>query len=130
MYSKTTNDITVTVKPTYLEDQSEPDENHYVWSYHITIENQGGDHIRLCSRHWQITDANGVIQEVEGDGVVGEHPRLHPGESFEYTSGAPLRTPGGIMVGTYQVEGHDGKGFTVDIPAFSLDSPYQTSVLH
>lgn len=130
MYSKTTNDITVTVEPAYLEDQSSPDEDHFVWSYHITIRNEGKDHIQLLSRHWQITDANGLMQEVRGEGVVGEQPHLAPGESYEYTSGAPLATPGGIMVGTFEMENNAGQAFLVDVPAFSLDSPYQKSVVN
>lgn len=130
MYSKTTNGITVSVEPSYLEDQSSPENNQYVWAYRITIENRGNEPARLRSRYWRITDANGVMQEVEGDGVVGEQPLLRPGETFQYTSGAPLGAPGGIMVGTYRMEGQDGRVFTVDIPAFSLDSPYQHSMIH
>ena len=130
MYSKTTKGVTVTVQPTYLEDQSDPGGRHFVWAYHVTISNGGGETIRLRSRYWRITDGNGVVQEVEGEGVVGEQPLLAPGESYEYTSGTPLPTPGGIMVGTYRMENPDGNAFTVDIPAFSLDSPHQRSVLH
>lgn len=130
MYSKTTHNIQVTVEPTYLDDQSAPEDGRYIWSYHVRIENKGGETIQLLSRYWKITDGNGVTQEVEGEGVVGEQPLLYPGDSYEYTSGAPLPTPGGIMVGAYQVESGDGEAFTVDIPAFSLDSPYQSLVLH
>lgn len=130
MYSKTTRDITVTVKPTYLDEQSDPGGDHYVWAYQVTIRNGGAKAIQLRSRYWKITDENGVVKEVEGEGVVGEQPMLAPGESFEYTSGTPLPTPGGIMVGAYRMESTDGETFTVDIPAFSLDSPYQHSVLH
>ena len=125
MYSQTTHAIRVTVKPFYLEDQSSPAENHYVWAYHVRIENTGTERVQLRTRHWRITDALGRIQEVRGPGVVGEQPILAPGESFEYTSGTPLPTPSGIMVGTYQMEGPDGGMFDVRIPAFSLDSPHQ-----
>ena len=125
MYSQTTHAIRVTVKPFYLEDQSSPAENHYVWAYHVRIENTGTERVQLRTRHWRITDALGRIQEVRGPGVVGEQPILAPGESFEYTSGTPLPTPSGIMVGTYQMEGPDGGLFDVRIPAFSLDSPHQ-----
>ena len=125
MYSQTTHAIRVTVKPFYLEDQSSPAENHYVWAYHVRIENTGTEKVQLRTRHWRITDALGRIQEVRGPGVVGEQPILAPGESFEYTSGTPLPTPSGIMVGTYQMEGPDGGLFDVRIPAFSLDSPHQ-----
>lgn len=130
MYSKKTQDIIVTVEPNYLDEQSAPEDDHYVWSYHITISNEGEAPITLRSRYWKITDGNGVVQEIEGEGVVGEQPMLGPGDSYEYTSGAPLPTPGGIMVGTYKMEMPDGQFITVEIPAFSLDSPYQSSVLH
>lgn len=125
MYSETTRSIRVTVKPVYLEDQSSPGENHYVWAYHVRIENLGRDVVQLRNRYWRITDSFGRVQEVRGAGVVGEQPVLKPGEIFEYTSGTPLHTPSGIMVGTYQMETHGGEKFDVAIPAFSLDSPHQ-----
>ncbi|MCB9991273.1 MAG: Co2+/Mg2+ efflux protein ApaG [Rhodospirillales bacterium] len=130
MYSKVTNNIRVSVEPAYLEDQSAPEDSHYVWSYHVKIQNEGAETIQLRSRYWKITDNNGITQEVEGDGIVGEQPKLEPGGSYEYTSGAPLPTPGGIMVGTYRMFRDNGEDFLVDIPAFSLDSPYQHSVLN
>jgi ApaG protein len=125
MYSATTRSIRIVVRPTYLEDQSSPAESHYVWAYHVRIENQGGETVQLRTRYWRITNALGQIKEVRGPGVVGEQPVLEPGDSFEYTSGTPLGTPSGIMVGTYQMETRDGEMFDVDIPAFSLDSPHQ-----
>ena len=125
MYSETTRGIQVTVRPDYLEDQSSPVENHYVWAYHVRIENRGNVTVQLKSRHWKITDALGRLQEVQGAGVVGEQPVLGPGEAFEYTSGTPLSTPSGIMAGTYQMQAPDGQTFDVTIPAFSLDSPHQ-----
>lgn len=125
MYSETTHGIRITVRPDYLDDQSSPDENHFVWAYHVRIENQGTVTVQLKSRHWKITDAMGRLQEVQGPGVVGEQPVLKPGESFEYTSGTPLSTPSGIMAGSYQMQGPDGQVFDVAIPAFSLDSPHQ-----
>lgn len=125
MYSETTRGIHVTVRPDYLEDQSSPTENHYVWAYHVRIENRGTETVQLISRHWKITDALGRLQEVQGAGVIGEQPVLQPGGSFEYTSGTPLSTPSGIMAGTYQMQGPDGATFDVAIPAFSLDSPHQ-----
>ena len=124
-YQETTRAITVTVEPTYLEDQSSPEESHYVWKYHVRIDNGGEETVQLRNRYWRITDSLGRIQEVRGPGVVGEQPILHPGESFEYTSGTPLKTPSGIMVGTYQMESEKGELFDVNIPAFSLDSPHQ-----
>jgi ApaG protein len=125
MYSETTDAIRVTVQPMYLEEQSSPGDNHYVWAYHVRIENTGGDTVRLLTRHWKITDSLGRVQEVRSAGVVGEQPVLPPGRAFEYTSGTPLPTPSGIMVGSYGMESEDGRRFDVAIPAFSLDSPHQ-----
>ena len=125
MYSAETRDIEVTVKPFFLEDQSAPQESHFVWAYWIRIENRGGETVQLRNRFWKITDALGRVQEVRGAGVVGEQPVLKPGEAYEYTSGTPLGTASGIMVGTYQMEGESGDVFDVSIPAFSLDSPHE-----
>jgi ApaG protein len=125
MYTQKTKNISVTVTPIYLEDQSEPAEDHYVWAYQVRIENDGVETVQLRSRHWRITDANGLVQEVRGAGVVGEQPVLEPGETFEYTSGTPLNAPSGIMVGSYEMQTDDGDMIEVDIPAFSLDSPHQ-----
>src|ERR1700747_2993084 len=125
MYSEITRSIKVSVKPFYLEDQSSPAADRYVWAYHVRIENCGLETGQLRIRHWQITDSRGQMQEVRGAGVVGEQPVLAPGESFEYTSGTPLPTPSGIMVGTYEMETWGGESFSVRIPAFSLDSPHQ-----
>ena len=124
-YESVTRGIKVVVKPFYLDDQSEPDENHFVWAYHVEIVNDGHERVQLRTRYWRITDALGRVQEVRGPGVVGEQPVLDPGEAFEYTSGTPLPTPSGIMAGTYQMEGTNGEQFDVEIPAFSLDSPHQ-----
>lgn len=124
MYSETTHAIRVSVRPQFLDDQSSPAENHYVWAYTVQIENTGGEVVQLRARHWHITDALGRVQEVRGAGVVGEQPVLSPGQSFEYTSGTPLSTSSGIMVGSYQMERSDGSRFDVRIPAFSLDSPH------
>jgi ApaG protein len=125
MYSATTRSIQVTVRPVFLEEQSSPGEDHFVWAYHVRIENQGRETVQLRTRHWRITDALGRVHEVRGPGVVGEQPVLEPGEAFEYTSGTPLKTPSGIMVGSYQMETDRGETFDVEVPAFSLDSPHQ-----
>lgn len=124
-YSATTRHIRVTVTPTYLDDQSAPNDSHFVWSYHVKIDNFGQETVQLLSRHWKITDARGELHEVRGTGVIGEQPTLEPGDSYEYTSGTPLATPSGIMLGTYQMENERGEQFDIEIPAFSLDSPYQ-----
>ncbi|WP_114393222.1 Co2+/Mg2+ efflux protein ApaG [Oleisolibacter albus] len=129
MYSESTRSIRVSVEPRYLPDQSDPAEGRYLWSYTVRIENQGGETVQLRTRHWQITDALGRRQEVRGAGVVGEQPVLTPGAAFEYTSGTPLPTPSGIMVGSYRMVTADGEPFDVRIPAFSLDSPHQQRCL-
>ncbi len=129
-YAETTQFITVSVEAFYLDEQSDPEDAHFVWAYHVRIENNGHETVQLMTRHWRITDSLGNIQEVQGDGVVGEQPVLSPGQSFEYTSGTPLSTPSGIMVGTYQMETESGDRFDVDIPAFSLDSPHQPGQVH
>ncbi len=124
-YSAITRQISVTVSPTYLDDQSVPENNHFAWAYHVVIENRGSEIVQLRSRYWRITNARGEVREVRGPGVVGEQPRLEPGEAFGYTSGVPLTTPSGIMTGSYQMETLHGESFDVEIPAFSLDSPHQ-----
>jgi ApaG protein len=129
-YSATTRQIRVTVRPSYLDDQSAPNDNHFVWAYHVTIENLGQETVQLRSRHWRITDARGELHEVRGPGVIGEQPVLEPGDMFDYTSGTPLATPSGIMMGSYQMENERGEVFDIEIPGFSLDSPYQLIRLH
>jgi len=121
----------VSVRSFFLADQSQPDENHFVWAYRVKIENLGAEPVQLLRRTWQITDARGRTQHVQGVGVVGEQPMLEPGESFEYTSGTPLDTPSGFMVGAYHMlVPSSGENFDVAIPAFSLDSPHQSGRVH
>lgn len=123
MYNAVTRNIAVSVEPFYLENQSEPAENHYVWAYRVTIDNQSDEAVKLLSRYWHITDGAGRVEEVSGPGVVGDQPDLAPGDSYQYTSGCPLPTPSGIMVGRYTMRNGKGELFEVDIPAFSLDLP-------
>jgi ApaG protein len=130
MFHETTRGIKIVVEPHYLDDQSSPDDGHFVWAYHIRIENDGSETVQLLNRHWRITDANGRIEEVRGPGVVGEQPVLAPGDSYEYTSGCPLPTPSGFMVGSYEMQNGTGERFDVAIPMFSLDSPHITRQLH
>ena len=125
MYEQTTRAILVKVEPFFLEEQSSPDESHFVWAYHVRIENTGRETVQVMNRRWVITDSLGRMQEVRGDGVVGEQPVLAPGGAFEYTSGTPLATPSGIMAGSYGVETDVGERFDVEVPVFSLDSPHQ-----
>jgi len=130
MFQTKTNDILVTAQPIYLEDQSLPEEGQYIWAYQIRIENQGNQRIQLINRHWEIIDAQGRKEVVDGPGVVGEQPILEPGESYEYTSGCPLSTPSGFMSGNYEMEDMQGSLFKVDIPAFPLDLPEAARVTH
>ena len=130
-YSQTTRAIAVTVRTSFLSEQSEPDQNRFVWAYQIRIENQGHARVQLLRRTWHITDARGRVQRVEGPGVVGKQPVLGPGDAFEYTSGTPLETPSGFMTGAYHmVDVDSGAAFDVTVPAFSLDSPHQGGRLH
>jgi ApaG protein len=115
--------ISIDVATQYLEDQSDPRENRYVFSYTITIRNEGPVAAKLMTRHWIITDANGRVQEVRGDGVVGEQPRLAPGQGFRYASGAVLETPVGVMQGSYQMVTDNGSRFDAPIAPFSLAMP-------
>ena len=120
-------DISIEVATDYVVDQSEPDVGRYVFAYTITISNRGDVAARLLSRHWIITDANGKVQEVSGDGVVGEQPHLNPGEKFRYSSGAILETPVGAMQGSYRMTTDSGVSFEAPIPPFTLAVP---GVLH
>ena len=130
MYSKKTKKINITVNPYFLDDQSEPEDQHFVWAYQVTIDNQSNDKVQLKNRYWKIIDSNGSEQEVRGEGVVGEQPILNPGERFEYTSGTPLSTPSGFMGGYYEMETKEGKKFDAIIPQFSLDSPFVKNKLN
>jgi ApaG protein len=123
-YEAITRGIRIRVEPQYMEDQSSPEDSHFVWSYAVEISNDGAETVQLKSRMWRITDAVGHTEEVRGPGVVGQTPVIEPGQSFNYTSGCPLKTPQGIMVGSYQMTDEAGQLFDVAIPAFSLDSPY------
>jgi ApaG protein len=130
MYEATTHKIRVRVEPRFLEDQSAPENDHYFWAYTIEITNTGVDTVQLVSRAWQITDAKGRLETVRGPGVVGEKPVLKPGQSFTYSSGCPLGTPSGLMVGTYQMTRVGGLPFEIKVPAFSLDSPYAVRIMN
>jgi ApaG protein len=125
-----TRGIAVSVEPTYLEANSSPATSRYLWAYRVTIENQGRETVQLLSRHWMITNARGEFTEVKGPGVIGKQPLLKPGESYSYTSGAPLDTPSGMMGGSYQMESDRGERFDIEIPTFSLDSPNQDVLLN
>jgi len=116
-------EFSVNVRPQYLVEHSDPDEEKYVFAYTVTIRNTGEQAAQLISRHWIITDGNNAVEEVRGAGVVGEQPVLKPGEAFEYTSGCPLPTPVGSMRGSYQCVADDGTAFEAPIPEFVLSTP-------
>ena len=119
--------IEIAIQSVYIDDESEPDDNKYVFAYTVTIRNVGTVPAQLLTRHWTITDADGKVQEVRGEGVVGEQPRLVPGEDFQYTSAALIETPVGTMGGSYQMVADDGVSFDAEIPLFRLSIP---NILH
>ena len=130
-YEARTRNVLVRVRAFYLEDQSDPDENRFVWAYRVNLENHGQETVQLLRRTWNITDGQGRTQHVHGDGVVGEQPVLAPGQAFEYVSGTPLPTPSGFMTGQYHMVAQpSGELFDVTIPPFSLDSPHADSRVH
>ncbi len=130
-YRAVTESVEVTVRTYFLEDQSDLDSGPWVWAYQVRIANLGREAVQLMRRTWRITDAHGRMQIVQGAGVVGEQPVLEPGDAFEYTSGTPLETSSGFMIGTYHmVAMASGREFDVTIPAFSLDCPGPPQKLH
>jgi ApaG protein len=130
MYRAVTRQIEVTVEPNFLPDRSSAETRQYSWSYSIVITNTGPETVQLRTRHWIITEASGRKREVKGEGVIGQQPRLAPGERFEYASGVQLTTPSGFMSGSYQMESAAGEQFEISVPTFSLDSPDNRRVLN
>ncbi|MBN9669320.1 Co2+/Mg2+ efflux protein ApaG [Roseibium aggregatum] len=122
-YSATTDGIEVSVEPFYMDDESSPENGEFIWAYMVEIHNGGTGPVQLKTRHWQITDGLGRMEEVRGEGVVGEQPVIEPGETFEYSSHCRLTTDSGIMAGSYSMEDEAGALIEVAIPAFSLDLP-------
>jgi ApaG protein len=129
-YSAITDGVSVDVMPIFVDEQSDPQRGRYFWAYRVRIANFSELSVQLMTRHWIITDGHGRIEEVKGDGVVGEQPMLDPGEAFEYTSGCPLGTPSGFMRGSYQMIDQTGRSFDAQIPVFSLDSPYGSGMIN
>jgi ApaG protein len=123
-YEAETDGVIVRVVPAFLDEESSPEDNRFIWAYHVEIENRGTHTLQLMTRHWHITDSAGRVQEVNGSGVVGQNPVLRPGGRFEYTSGCPLNAPSGMMRGTYRLEDENGDVTEARIPLFALDSPY------
>ena len=122
-YSLKTDDITVAVQPLYLETESDPSAADYCWAYTVSIQNDSSHPIEVKGRNWRIVDRNGFIQEIKGEGVVGQKPIIKPGEAYEYTSMANLQTCSGVILGSYDIETDSGEKMSAQIPAFSLDSP-------
>lgn len=120
MYSQTTRGIEVRVRPIYLREHSVPEQNHYVWAYHVELENHGTETVQLLNRYWHISDSQGHVQEVRGPGIVGKHPILAPGERHDYNSFTHLPTPTGAMRGSYEMRNQEGAVFEVEIPKFPL----------
>jgi len=129
-YTKVTKDMRVSVKTEFLSDQSDTENKLWVWSYHILIENNGKNIVQLVDRYWKITDETGHIKEVNGSGVIGRQPSIKPGESFEYSSGTPLKKPSGFMFGNYRMINEKNESFLIDVPIFSLDIPSIKKILN
>ena len=125
MYKESTRSIEISVETFFLPEQSDPARSRYFWAYRIAIENHGEETVQLLNRYWRIIDGAGHTEEVRGPGVVGEQPVLKPGQRFEYTSGAPLAVPGGVMSGHYEMVTDNGDAFDAKVPMFSLDLPNQ-----
>ncbi|XBQ16170.1 MAG: Co2+/Mg2+ efflux protein ApaG [Oceanicaulis sp.] len=130
MYTEETRGVVITVRPAYLEDESDPEAQRWVWAYTVEISNTGDAPVRLLEREWRITDAKNRTEIVRGPGVVGEQPLIAPGQRYSYTSGAPLQTPSGFMAGAYLMERADGVRFDAAIPAFALDTPFGGATQH
>jgi ApaG protein len=129
-YSATTRGVRIQVTPVFLDDQSDPEENDFMWAYTVEIANLSEQTVQLTARTWKIIDHHGVTQVVHGPGVVGEQPILREGDSFTYTSGCPLSTPSGLMMGSYLMQTDNGETFEAQVPAFSLDSPFELRSLN
>lgn len=118
-----TDDIVVRVAVSFLPEQSQPEQDRWFWAYHVRIENEGDEPVQLLSRRWAITDGHGAVHHVEGEGVIGEQPVIHPGGSYDYVSGCPLTTSNGVMEGHYTMVASDGRMLRVAIPRFALIAP-------
>ena len=127
-YEALTAGVRIRVRPKFMHDESEPSEGKFIWAYTVDVENETEQTWTIVRRHWHIVDAAGRTQLVEGEGVIGQTPTIEPGERFSYTSGAPLSAPSGIMSGAYDMKSDTGEMLVAVIPAFSLDSPYETAL--
>ncbi len=130
MFKETTHGVTVTVMPVYIDERSNPQNSEYFWAYRVAIENNSGNTLQLLRRYWYITDSNGRIDEVRGDGVIGEQPFIENGQEYSYSSGCPLTAPSGIMVGHYTMQNEEGSELEIAVPAFALDLPDLSPVIN
>lgn len=130
LYEQRTENVIVRVEPEFLAEQSNPSDSRYIWAYTVEIDNQSGRDLTVVERFWQIADSRGQVHEVRGSGVVGERPVVKSGETFRYTSGAPLTAPSGMMRGSYTVKDDEGESFDIVVPTFLLDSPHEALVLN
>lgn len=130
MYRQETHGVLIKVEPCFLDEESDPDSNRFVWAYTVVIENHGSEPVQLLEREWRITDAHNRTEIIRGPGVVGEQPVIEPGGHFQYTSGAPLATASGFMSGAYTMARRSGERFDAVIPDFALDSPFNAMTLH
>ncbi len=129
-FEKTTDDIRVLVTPVFMDEESKPEEHFYLWAYQVRIENRSSSSIKILDRRWKVIDAHGATQNIFGAGVFKDQPALKPGDAFEYTNTIPLGTTSGFMIGKYALEKAKGTFIDVDIPTFSLDSPYESHLLN
>lgn len=129
-YKAISKNVEIIVMVMFLEDESSEEENNYLWAYIIKIKNKGKERIHLKRRFWRIIDRSGIVNEIVGEGVVGEQPLIDPGETYEYSSAVPLSVPSGLMGGYYEMEKKDGETFQVTIPTFSLDSPFDSIIIN
>ena len=125
LYEQRTDDVIIRVEPEFLAEQSSPRDSRFIWAYTVEIDNQSGRDLTVTDRFWQIADSNGQVQEVRATGVVGETPVVKSGETFRYTSGAPLTAPSGMMRGSYTMCTETGETFDIIVPTFLLDSPHE-----
>jgi len=129
-FEKTTNDIRVVVTPVFMDEESKPEEHFYLWAYQVRIENRSPTSIKILDRQWRVIDAQGAMQTISGAGVFKDQPSLKPGDAFEYTNTIPLGTTSGFMTGKYALEEAQGTFIDIDIPTFSLDSPYESHLIN
>ncbi len=129
-FERTTNGIAIHVTPVFIDQESRPEDDFYLWAYQVRIENQSADTVKILDRQWSVVDARGTSRLISGAGVFEDQPVLKPGDAFEYTNTIPLATTSGLISGKYALEANETDILEVDAPAFSLDSPYESAIKH